>query len=398
MGAARFAVACVAAGLLAACGLAVNGLETAGSDAGGPDATGDVKTGDGSQGGSSGGDTGAPGDAKGGDTSSSDTGTAGDVVTDVAPVDGCVPKGPENCTNGVDDDCNGLVDCADPACTAQGYACVPVSPSGGWDIEAFDATSQAGCPPSLKAKNVDVDPMNLSAPASCDCICAVGAPPSCEQGSISATHGPTDQCGSAAMTYPASGGNCNKQDLSVDAFVQATQPPPAGGTCNPTTTPTVPPTGATQGETCSGQTAFGGGCPAQQTCALVPTGFTACIHHGGANMACPAGGYTTPHSVGTVTDNRGCNNACACGAPTATCSVGSWAFFTSNDCSGTASVSLVTDDHCDPTGPAVGGATYPTNQFTSTPQAGTVACGLPTTQPGATGNATLMGADTLCCE
>src|SRR5438105_3089918 len=36
----------------------------------------------------------------------------GDMRTDMA----CIPRGPENCTNHIDDDCNGLIDCVDPAC------------------------------------------------------------------------------------------------------------------------------------------------------------------------------------------------------------------------------------------------------------------------------------------
>jgi hypothetical protein len=44
-----------------------------------------------------------------------------------SPSGTCVP--PEDCMNGIDDDGNGKVDCADPACVNAGYTCVPQLPS-----------------------------------------------------------------------------------------------------------------------------------------------------------------------------------------------------------------------------------------------------------------------------
>jgi hypothetical protein len=49
------------------------------------------------------------------------------IDTFVGP-DGNVPDGEcnggaEDCANGKDDNCNGLVDCADPVCQGAGYSC-----------------------------------------------------------------------------------------------------------------------------------------------------------------------------------------------------------------------------------------------------------------------------------
>ena len=397
MGAARFAAACLAATWLAACGLALDGLQTNG-DAGvtGVDATADVTKADGSyEATSSGTDTSVAPEA----SSGSDTGTMADVVViEAAPVDSCVSTGAEDCTNGIDDDCNGLTDCADPACVTEGYACITPLPAAdnGWDFVAFDSTAQSTCPATLTQKNVDVDPTDLTSPATCGCTCNATAPPSCEVGNISTTHGPNNQCNAGApMNYPANGGGCNTQNLTVDSFVLAAQPPPTGGTCTATTTVTQPPTGATKGEVCSGETTFGAGCTGGQVCGLVPTGFTSCVHHGGANMGCPAG-YSTTNSVGTLQDTRGCGN-CACGPPTATCTPGIWSFFDSGDCSGAVSISLQTNDQCNATGGPTPGPSYSSNRFTSTPANGSVACGTPPTPP-STGNVTLTGADTICCD
>ena len=79
-------------------------------------------------------------------------GTTNDVVTiEASPVDGCKATGPEKCTNGVDDDCNGLTDCADPACQTQGYACAAPAP-GGWDFVAFDATRRPAARPGSRKR------------------------------------------------------------------------------------------------------------------------------------------------------------------------------------------------------------------------------------------------------
>jgi hypothetical protein len=398
VGAARFAAGCLAAGLFAACGLGVNGLEATVGDGGvsNLDAAADTSQAETSS--SSGADTGSPPPFEAGtDTSSADTGTAGDVVVEAAPTDGCVPTGPENCTNGIDDDCNGLTDCADPACTTQGYACVAAPSAAGWDFVPFDLMAQPGCPSTLKAHDVNVDPQNLSSPAVCSCTCSVGTPPTCETGNITSSYGTAmNACTTPGMAIAANGGACNAQSLTVEPFVMSAQPAPSGGTCASASNTTVPPTEAGNGEYCTGETTFGAGCASGQVCALVPTGFTACIHHGGANMGCTTPGYVLQVAVGTVMDDRACSGNCICGAtPTATCTPGSWDFYATNDCSGAVGAVITTNNAC--AAPSATGS-FMSNRFTSTATAGTVTCGAPTATPMPSGNATLAGADTLCCE
>src|SRR5262249_44260713 len=56
------------------------------------------------------------------------------------------PPAVENCTNGVDDNGNGLVDCADPACQP-GYECLP-APAAGWTVARVDTgASNSAAPP-----------------------------------------------------------------------------------------------------------------------------------------------------------------------------------------------------------------------------------------------------------
>ncbi len=386
--------------LAAGCGLGTSGLEAvdgggaivgeAGGD--GPstgDATMDAPGGDGSSGSSGGGNG-----SSGSDGSSGSSSGASDAQQDVALsdvlVDGCKPKGPENCTNGTDDDCNGLVDCQDPACTSAGYACVP-DPSaagGGWSFSPLDANGQPGCPAPLMAANVTVDPTDLTSPATCTCTCNPGPLPSCVSGNINATYG-NGNC-NMGFTQSANNGNCTMAGLTVEAYVAASTNPTGGG-CTGAVTKTVPPTGGTQGQLCTGEKMFGAGCGSGQVCALVPTGFTACVEHG-SPATCPAMGYTTPNTVGTIADTRGCT-ACMCGGFTSESCTGAWSFYANNNCTGTADLTLVADGTCRATGS--NGTGYGSNRYTATASA---TCGAPTTQPQPNGMVTLNGAQIVCCQ
>jgi hypothetical protein len=79
---------------------------------------------------------------------------AAESTLEVAP--DCVPV-PENCFNGIDDDCDGLSDCADPDCVPIA-ACVP-RPSGnvGTIVGATDA-----CPKGFAALNDNATPFGLT--------------------------------------------------------------------------------------------------------------------------------------------------------------------------------------------------------------------------------------------
>ena len=81
----------------------------------------------------------------------------------------------EDCTNGVDDNGDGLVDCLDPQCSAVGFACVPV-PSG-WALGTAVGGSGDSCVdgwPQLAFKggaSIEWAPLSCS----CDCGAASGA-------------------------------------------------------------------------------------------------------------------------------------------------------------------------------------------------------------------------------
>jgi hypothetical protein len=387
VGSARLVLACAAAAVLAACGIDTFGLADT-SDAGpGDDGSVDVTTtSDGAQGSDT--PTEHAADASGNDATAVDAPTDV-VVKETGLIDGCVPKGQENCLDGVDDDCNGLIDCADPGCTAQGFVCMPAFPAG-WGYVAFDATARPGCPAGLgSSSDVDVNPTDLTSPATCGCTCSASQAPSCTHGNLAESSGVTG-CTNGPNNVNANDGACNKSDTrGVQANEQATPPALSGGKCAPAGSTTVPTTGATQGQVCSGETTFGGGCAGTNVCAYGPSPFTACVEHGGATT-CPAG-FQQLHSAGHIQDSRACS-ACACGDPTASCT-GAWTFWDSTDCTGLSGITLTADGTCRATG-SDPNHMYNSNQFVSTPA--NVACAV-TGPPSPTGSVSLQNAQTVCC-
>lgn len=393
VGVLRLSVLCAAIATTAACGIGVVGLEGVSGDAAAPNVDAQTDGTTGVEGSSGAGEESGAGESGGGDGPAVDAAVdvGVDVVTVDAPVDGCKPTGPENCTNGIDDDCNGLVDCADPACKTQGYACVAPAPNG-WDFVAFEPASRPGCPSSLKENDVDVDPTDLTSQATCTCTCNP-AGVTCYGGNYGTKGGPDNTCNQAGETFSFPGNsNCNAfgQAFTPPAYLQVTPPAP-GGSCNADPTTTVPSTGATQGEYCSGETTFGAGCSGGQVCGLAPSGTQACVHHGG-QTSCPGGGYATANQVGTIGDNRGCS-ACTCnGGPSGTCS-GSINLYTGAGCTGT-ELSVAVDGTCDAT-QAPPATKYTSSQLDVNDPGAT--CAPPAAQPSPTGSVQLNGADTVCC-
>jgi hypothetical protein len=293
----------------------------------------------------------------------------------------------EDCTDGLDNDCNGTADCADPACIAEGFACVPAVPTG-FRIVAFDATTRAACPTGFdSSSDVVVDPN--TAPAACGCTCDVGAQPSCVSGSIPASFGSTSSCASGSGTYTNVDGACASVNYTILANVKTTRLAPTGGTCVVHPTKNVDPSSG-QGRTCALAGPVGAGCAGGGVCTRAPAApFKACVSQAG-DVACP-GAYTAKHTVGaSVADTRDCST-CTCGpTPVTTCTNTVWNQYTSSDCSGTP-VGLVADGNCDPSN--AGGATYRSSKYVATVVA---SCAAPT-PPTPTGIATIVGQGTVCC-
>lgn len=294
----------------------------------------------------------------------------------------CVDAGPEVCTNGVDDDCNGLTDCADPACTGAGFACVPGVPSG-FSFEGVDTSDTASCPAGLTQGDAVVSATGGS--ATCNCTCGPGQPPTCLYGTI-ATRDGTASCGPTGASYDATGA-CVMVGGVEPGVLQGSAQTPMGGSCAAAPTKTIPTASVTRWRTCGYGGPFGAGCAAGQVCAPVPAGQKVCVSATGA-VTCPT---TYPSSTPTgsgVSDTRDCT-ACTCAAPSQTCGPSSLEFFATTTC-GTPAVTVALDGFCN----TVGATTYNAYQVVATP---TQSCNGVQTAPMATGSIGVSGPTTTCC-
>jgi hypothetical protein len=245
--------------------------------------------------------------------------------------DGCASLGYEACTNGVDDNCDGLVDCADPMCIAANYVCAPVWKTG-WTAPVALATATgtpAPTPASCTGLYQGAQITEFSGPTAGTATCTCGCGP-VEGAKCSAPYAEAAiaNCGTTsyfsasvtdACTALASQGGLNSAQI-LDGGV------PSGGTCAPDAGVSVPPWSAaqpsgwsTQGRICeptAQHTYHTGGCANGQVCVEGPPstfirGGKVCLMSPGA-VACPAG-YTDPHTFfdGGV-DTRGCTGSCQC--------------------------------------------------------------------------------------
>lgn len=235
----------------------------------------------------------------------------------------CVRTGAENCTNGRDDDCNGLVDCADPACQGA-FACTPVTALAGWRGPAALYEGPAGMPvpdcPTGYQPLATASGSLRAPPAVCSCTCV----PSEEQCASTDGNFYSDQaCGSLCADVPAQGdceplppgGACS----SIGSF-RAVAPVPSG-TCTPSVTRSLPATSFDRTALLCGWSEtpdVGAGCAASQQCLATPAapfGTSLCIYHVGdpAPATCPAGSPFVNYHVyyADKSDSRDCG-PCTC--------------------------------------------------------------------------------------
>jgi len=268
------------------------------------------------------------GASSGGSSGASSGGSSG-LPTD-APSD-CKPTGPENCFDGIDNDCNGHIDCDDAACQA-GSTCIDPAPVG-WTLVSFSDTMQPGCATGYDTP-ADLKVVGGTGTGNCTCDCA--PTPStggtaCDKDNFKVI-ADTSGCAAAGVNVPAKTA-CTQLPTNIvipngSGVVASATPPPGPTACSATVTPAA---GAvTTGRACSvaAATKFGKCIAANQVCAPKPTGFNVCVSKLGAN-ACPAP-YTKQWTAGSdAVDTRSCNT-CMC--ETKACA-GTVSLFSANDCS-----------------------------------------------------------------
>jgi hypothetical protein len=262
------------------------------------------------------------------------------IVPDGPLPDGTCNGGAEDCANGMDDNCNMLVDCADPVCQGAGYSCTDAPPAGWagplayWDAVAMTRPSCAG---NYTGAATDLMSGISAPPATCGCSCSGSGPEVCGN----APGGLWDGNGSCNVACPGAvsvqnGGACLPTGCNpATTIVSASFPKLAatGLTCNGNLAKMVP---AVSWSTLARTCAFSlpsqeGGCGASKLCVTAPTSPFGgpCITQSG-DLTCP-NGYPTKHlQYAGANDTRGCT-ACTCNTTPGTCT-GGITFYATNNC------------------------------------------------------------------
>jgi hypothetical protein len=243
--------------------------------------------------------------------------------------------GEVNCTNGIDDDNNGVADCNDPNCTTAGYTCHDVP--AGWvgPVALFEGAPPANpCCPSdyptlgpVGGRTPSMDPFTCTA-----CGCGLATATCTPSPLVIHT---TAGCIDPGSSTPQQNGSC--KPVSGSLFTAA-PPTVTMGTCAvidsvPLTPPTA--TWTTVDQLCLGETK-GMGCTATQVCARPAAGAfggALCVYAAGAQMTCPAAFAVKHNFYQGFTDTRGCG-PCTCGAPMPPACAATSVFYSTTMCSG----------------------------------------------------------------
>lgn len=328
-----------------------------------------------------------------------DQGTSGPLDLAQSPPDlvgldltGCVPAQSEDCFNGKDDTCDGLVDCQDPQCMTSAE-CEP--DESGFTLGA-EVAFQASCPSGYSAGATDLsqglNPTGGCTGCSCspvmDCVTHITDVTSTCPGTAG---GNSYVVRSTACSNNGSNGfNIVSGHVKTDALT-------AQPGCNPSGLPKATPIRWTSQVRFCATSQKGGGCGPGQVC--VPKATKHCALMAG-NVAC-AGAYTAegqgsgqPWYTGiddmrVCTNDKGSATSCTCGSPvgggcgTSTVS----AFHSDKNCMGSAYV--MTPGMC---------YDLPTAAINSA-QVALVGVTNPSCTPtySQTGSATPTGPQTLCC-
>jgi hypothetical protein len=237
----------------------------------------------------------------------------------------------ELCDNLTDDDCDGLVDCADPDCAA--FACIDL-PDPDWSVVAYEEGQQAVCPAGwIGAQSLYTPAVVNAPPANCSCGCQTLMPAQCA-GTVVVHHrgvgcpGNIDQ----ASVYPANNGACSPTVANVidgDGYSLTSMVSAMPATCNGVPTQSKTPVSAPPIVSCSPIT-LGAGCKTG-LCAPVRAGsFAVCLAHDG-DVPCPAAFPNHLLRYAGYADSRSCTGDCTCGS-TLACNAVGFTFFQQANC------------------------------------------------------------------
>jgi len=351
------------------------------------------------KGGTGGGATGGSGGASGSRGTGGSSGVAGSHGTGGAGGAGgaaCKKTGAENCFDGIDNDCNGLVDCADPACGSTVAQCVALDPTSA-PVGLLSGVGAGACatagydqPTAIFANPTPLSCATVIAGKGCNCA---AGPVTCSTTlsgfkTLAECTGDTSSGESAGTFVTGQDQSCTAAgvppwtlDANGDIFgIGATTFVATAADCTPSGTPNVPTYSFGTNATFCGTQKVGGGCGAGQVCVPATGAGGLCQLFDGKKTTCPGGAPAQPYYTG-VSGTVTCG-ACTCGAPVgASCSAVSL-----ETCSGGIQVQSNGRTCVAP------GLSRPAVQFSGTP---TPAACSPMSAVG--GTAAPTGPKTLCC-
>lgn len=348
------------------CVLDVSGLETTASNAGGASPTSSTIAGPGA------------------------TSTGGSAASTTSA--GCIPTA-EDCENGQDEDCDGLIDCADPDCTGptDGRECVALAPAG-WTLVAFTLGDVATCPAGYGDLVKVVEAPISGSHCACACSCPGIQNNPCVHGTLTAVIGNT--CTAVNVAVNVTGG-CDPLGVTLGNYNSIKAKPLAVTPIDVAVDGTLPGVQlGSSGVTCLPSPSDAGGCSGGQACLPKTTSASLCIQSPG-EVDCPAGPLTkrTVIGSGSMDDQRSCA-ACTCSSSAASCSNPTFAGYTADDCSSNTAAAVIDNTcHQPPSGDWKNADRF---IYSATPNAPT--CALKGPAPDVIGSIKLQDARTICCS
>ena len=227
------------------------------------------------------------------------------------------------------------------SCTLTCVAAPPSGWSGPYELSETTGVAPARAPAHCSDGPYPVEAYDglalPSAPApSCQCACGPATGSSCVAPTITLYRGGMCDTGSQCATVAVSSGACIDFDAECKgAHMEVSAPAPLPGTCEASSTTSVPDAGwAASARLCKVGDPPSGQCDDGKVC-TPPVGlpFESAYCIATAELSpCPPGPYTNRRVYyGTATDTRGCT-ACSCGPPSMDCKGGTVSTFDEMGC------------------------------------------------------------------
>jgi len=300
----------------------------------------------------------------------------------------------EDCNDGVDNNCDGKIDCDDPQCQGvpTGRECVAPAPSG-WKVVTYAPDAAATCSNGYDGP-ASVAPVPGSDGTVCKCNCGAPTVNPCVQGKLTVKMG-IIACGGNTYTPDATGA-CDSLNTTVtNDYATAIGVPPVAKQVACVSSADLPdPQPGAVGVTCSPLPSIAGGCMNGATCLPKVTSAGRCIQAAG-DMACPAGPFSKRHvvgDVGDVMDQRMCG-ACSCQSSATLCTNATFTGYNDAACT-QHPVSVPLNGVCNP----VNTSNFKDNKYfkyQATPD--TMSCAPTGAAPSLSGAFALKNPLTLCC-